>query len=97
MAENKFWFLVSYDIRDPKRLRRVAKKMEGYGIRIQFSVFRCRLNERKVERLKWELEKIMKEDDDLLIISLCSNCAEKVHKRSGNDEWITKPVTFEII
>ncbi|EMN95623.1 CRISPR-associated endoribonuclease Cas2-like protein, partial [Leptospira interrogans serovar Medanensis str. UT053] len=36
----KHWRLVSYDIREPKRLRRVAKIMEGFGERIQYSVFR---------------------------------------------------------
>ena len=30
MAE-KSWHLVTYDVRDPKRLRKVAKKLEGYG------------------------------------------------------------------
>jgi len=34
-------FLVSYDIRDDKRLRRVAKVMEDFGKRVQFSVFEC--------------------------------------------------------
>ena len=35
--------LVAYDIRDTKRLRRVAKVMEGHGIRMQYSVFVCDL------------------------------------------------------
>src|SRR5437868_2121575 len=47
------WWLVSYDVRDPKRLRKAAKHMEGYGERIQYSVFRCWLNPRGMERLRW--------------------------------------------
>ncbi|HQM85027.1 MAG TPA: CRISPR-associated endonuclease Cas2, partial [bacterium] len=31
--------LILYDIRDPKRLLRVAKIMENYGYRVQKSVF----------------------------------------------------------
>lgn len=39
--------LVAYDIRDPKRLRQVAKIMEGFGIRMQYSVFVCDLTSRE--------------------------------------------------
>ncbi len=39
--------LIAYDIRDPKRLRRVAKTMEGFGIRMQYSVFVCDLTSRE--------------------------------------------------
>jgi CRISPR-associated protein Cas2 len=35
--------LVAYDIRDPKRLRLVARVMRGHGIRMQYSVFVCDL------------------------------------------------------
>jgi CRISPR-associated protein Cas2 len=32
-------YLVSYDISDPKRLRKVARSLEGFGVRLQYSVF----------------------------------------------------------
>ena len=51
----KLWYLIAYDVREPTRLREVAKHIEGYGERLQFSVFRCRLTERELERLRWEL------------------------------------------
>ncbi len=36
-------FIVSYDISDPKRLRRVFRILKGYGEHLQLSVFRCDL------------------------------------------------------
>lgn len=36
-------YLIAYDIRDPKRLREVAKIMRGHGLRMQYSVFVCDL------------------------------------------------------
>ena len=39
MSEAKWW-LVSYDVHDPSRLRRCAGVLEGSGQRIQYSVFR---------------------------------------------------------
>ena len=43
--------LVTYDIADPRRLRRVAKVSEGFGRRVQKSVFECELDERGLNRL----------------------------------------------
>jgi CRISPR-associated protein Cas2 len=34
-------WIIAYDIADPKRLRRVAKHLEGVGSRLQHSVFEC--------------------------------------------------------
>lgn len=76
------WYLITYDIRDEKRLRRVAKTLSGYGSRIQYSVFRCRLSERDVERLRWELYRIMDKSDDILLIGLCDRCVTRLRSRA---------------
>ena len=41
-------YLVSYDICDPKRLRKVARSLEGFGVRLQYSVFECPLDEMRL-------------------------------------------------
>jgi CRISPR-associated protein Cas2 len=98
MAE-KSWHLITYDVRDPKRLRRVAKKLEGYGARMQYSVFRCRLDRVALEKLCWELAEIIKDNDDLLVMPICGSCAERVPLHSTGDQssWATKPPTFKIV
>lgn len=45
-------YLVTYDICDDKRLRKVFKAMKGFGEHIQYSVFRCALNETELALLK---------------------------------------------
>ena len=37
--------LVAYDVSDPKRLRSVARVCEDYGVRVQYSIFECYLEE----------------------------------------------------
>lgn len=37
-------FIVTYDVCDPKRLRKVFKLMKGFGDHLQLSVFRCELD-----------------------------------------------------
>ncbi len=51
--------LAVYDICDPKRLRKIAKMMEGYGLRVQYSVFECQLTNTKIEEMKKNVSKTM--------------------------------------
>jgi CRISPR-associated protein Cas2 len=83
----KAWSLVCYDVRNDKRLRRVAKVLEGYGKRVQFSVFRCHLGGRELQRLRWELAKIMQEEDSLLVIRLCAHCIQGLKDYAPKGEW----------
>ena len=93
----KLWYLITYDVRDSKRLRNVAKHLEGYGERLQFSVFRCRLTEREKERLQWEVTQKMKPEDDLLIIGLCQKCSVHIQDKKGDERWKEPVSSFEII
>ncbi|MFV0444413.1 MAG: CRISPR-associated endonuclease Cas2 [Planctomycetaceae bacterium] len=93
------WHLIAYDIRDPKRLRHVAHKLEAYGTRVQFSLFRCRLDRRMLEKLRWELAEIMDPVDSLLVMPLCSQCAAKIPVHSTPDQtgWADDPPSFRIL
>jgi CRISPR-associated protein Cas2 len=52
-------FVVSYDIADPKRLRKVYRLMRGWGDHIQLSVFRCELNARELVDLRSRLSVVI--------------------------------------
>jgi CRISPR-associated protein Cas2 len=64
-------YLVSYDISDPKRLRKVARSLEGFGVRLQYSVFECPLDDLRLAKLKAELQPLLDhEEDQVLFVSL---------------------------
>lgn len=90
-------YLVSYDVREEKRLRRVARTLEGYGVRLQDSVFRCQLTERGMEELRWKLTGIMKDEDDLLVIGLCEACSRKVRSRTARTPWESGTAKVEVL
>jgi CRISPR-associated protein Cas2 len=96
---DKRWHLITYDVREPKRLRQVAQTLEGFGERVQYSVFRCRLSDTSLEQLRWELTKIMEEEDSLLVIPLCPRCAGRIPKHSTGDQskWAEPPTSFDIL
>jgi len=64
-------FLVAYDIRDDRRLRSVATCVEGYGERIQYSVFICDLSDMEMVSLRSDIEtRIKPTEDSVMIIDL---------------------------
>lgn len=81
MPEPRHWYLFLYDILDPARLRRVHKLMKSWGTSVQYSVFRVRGTARELERLRFELAKVMADDDRLVVVRLCSQCAGRVSMR----------------
>lgn len=60
--------LIAYDIRDPKRLRRVCKTMEEYGERLQYSVFVCDLSRTELVHCRAEVETHMNLTEDSVVI-----------------------------
>ncbi|MGW1682848.1 CRISPR-associated endonuclease Cas2 [Saccharopolyspora sp. NPDC002376] len=61
--------LITYDVdtttpQGRRRLRRVAKTCEGYGIRVQKSVFEIVCSDAEWLRLRHELQSVMDPDDD---------------------------------
>ncbi len=72
-------YLVAYDIRDSKRLRRVAKTCQDYGLRVEYSVFECDLAEEVFGQLWRELLAAMDpEEDAILAYRICGACVSKI-------------------
>lgn len=87
MAEAKLWYLVAYDIRDAARWRKGYKLVRGFGTRLQYSVFRCRLSRRQMEQLRWELERRLSEEDSVLFVGLCDGCVARIIARNRSEVW----------
>lgn len=70
-------YIVCYDIRDPRRWRRVFRKLRGYGEWLQLSVFQCRLSAVRHAELIAALDGMIHHGDDHVII-LDLGLADKV-------------------
>jgi CRISPR-associated protein Cas2 len=101
MPSDSRWYLVCYDVRDDKRLRKVAKHLEGYGSRLQYSVFRCWLSPRQMERLRFELtQDFVTTDDDVMFIPICARCVEGLavtHTSTKKPDWPDTPKSHNIV
>ena len=73
-------YVVSYDISSDRLRGKAAKILEGYGIRIQYSVFECRLTEKKYKELFGKLLELMAgaKEGSIRFYSICGNCEDKI-------------------
>jgi CRISPR-associated protein Cas2 len=60
-------YIVTYDITDDRRWRKVFTLMQGYGERVQYSVFRCELSARERIELIAKLTSAVKQDADQVL------------------------------
>lgn len=89
-------YFIGYDIASPKRLHKVAKTLENYGIRVQYSFFECEMErEQKDELVRSLLAIIDKKEDSLRVYPLCEDCVPRVI--SEGDGELFKPSTFMVL
>ncbi len=73
-------FVVTYDISNDKRRTKLSDLLGTYGVRVNYSVFECELNQTKLDKLLYEIELkklINKKYDSLRFYHLCKNCVPK--------------------
>ena len=68
MQSHRLRYLVAYDICDPKRLRNVHKKVEGYAIGGQKSFYECWLTMAELTIFKQQLYELIEITEDKIYI-----------------------------
>lgn len=88
-------YLISYDISNDRKRAKVAKVMEDYGRRVQYSVFECILDRVKYEELYGKLLELLKEEElaSVRIYNLCEKCRQRTMVIGIED---TKPEPEEV-
>lgn len=77
MSQRAF-YLISYDIPDNKHRLKIAHLLEGYGERVQYSVFEVWVTEKQLETVRKQLEKHVEAGKgSVRIYQLCKECQER--------------------
>lgn len=78
-------YVVSFDIHDDGRRRRIGEALLGYGERVQRSVFEVSVRDRaQLDGLCAELKGLIEPgDDDVRLYRLCANCRGVSFSLSG--------------
>ncbi|GAB6190130.1 CRISPR-associated endonuclease Cas2 [Marinitoga arctica] len=80
------FYVVSYDITNDKRRRKVVKYLESYGIRVQYSVFETELNQDQLKTLIKGLKKKINKKEDTIRIYPISKESRKYIVTIGIDK-----------
>jgi len=87
-------YLVAYDVADDRRRIRLAKRLAGYGDRIQYSVFVVDARPAKLVRLKAAIVRLIDlGTDSVLICDLGPEAA--VHDGRFQIIGLSRPITDE--
>lgn len=93
--EKRHW-LVLYDIREERRLVKIAKIMASYGQRVQKSVFEVYAPKAVVMDLKYRVEQVIDMDEDfILLFEVCERDWQKrqffgknLEKEENNENFV---------
>lgn len=75
--------VVCYDVPDDRRRNKIGKILEGFGTRVQKSVFECDMKPESIKILKQKLARILKAEDSMRYYYLCAQCILKVEVVNG--------------
>lgn len=72
-------WVVAYDSPCDQRRRKLATLLEGYGVRVQHSVFECQLRAETVAQLQRRLLKLIRADQDRVRLwPLSQRCCARI-------------------
>ena len=87
-------YIVCYDISDDRRRSTLSRLLTGYGVRVQWSMFECVLNDLEIRRLVAAIDRVIDERDNVLI-NQCAATGTPSHPRLAqyvdgrHDFWVS--------
>lgn len=71
----KMRYIVAYDIESDKRRNKLAKLLEDFGVRLQKSVFECKLTQKELTKLMEQIKEIINlKKDSVIFFPNCNKC-----------------------
>ena len=81
----RLW-IITYDIRQPRRLRAVAEALEAVGERVQESVFECWADRHRIDAIRRDVAMLIDpEEDSLRLYPLCGSCIGRMRWQGEGD------------
>jgi CRISPR-associated protein Cas2 len=77
---NTQFLIVSYDIPSNRRRYKVMKTMEGFGTRVQYSVFECNLKPRQVDDLRKRLRRLIDAEDSIRLYFMSADDVKRIER-----------------
>jgi len=86
------FILVSYDVVSDSRRRKVMKTMEGFGQRVQYSVFECQLTPAQITEMQRKLKKLVGKEDSVRFYAISADDVKRIAVLGSGD--VTRDKVF---
>ncbi len=88
---SRSYYVIAYDIPSDRRRVKLARLLERYGERVQYSLFEMWLTAEEWARLHKRIERLIKaEEDQVRVYRLCAVCRERI-VHLGEGETLPPP------
>ena len=84
--------LIAYDIASPKRWRHVCDTCEDYGVRVQYSLFECWLDDDAFQSMWLKLQAVVDAHEDRLVAYTLDLSAARRRQTVGDTMRCTEKV-----
>lgn len=85
--------VIVYDISNDRRRTRLHERLNDYGTPVQYSVFECLLDSKRLAALKKAVRKIIRpKQDHVRYYVICAACREKIEVVGGKEILKDEPV-----
>ena len=97
MEKKKEFYVVAYDIKNNRRRSRVAKLLEKYGVRANYSVYECMFTPGQLKLVKSKIILwVNAKTDSVIFYPCCLNCYAKIEYVPLNNEKKPGPMVVMI-
>lgn len=73
------FLVIAYDISSDRRRQKIAQLLEGYGNRVNYSVFECLLTIKEAEKLNSAISGLINpRKDKVMVYTICKSCMNKI-------------------
>ena len=84
---------IAYDISDNRKRAQVAKTLEGFGYRVQYSVFEAILTPTEYQQMKGAVSSVIDPTEDAVrYYTLCRSCCRRIEV-TQNSKITSRPET----
>lgn len=88
---NTQFLIVSYDSPSNRRRYKVMKTLEGFGTRVQYSVFECNLKPKQIDDLRKRLIKLIAPEDSVRLYFLGAEDVRRI-ERLGDERKVEERI-----
>lgn len=89
--------LIAYDIAETKRWRRICETCEDYGVRIQYSLFECWLEDAVFLDLWARLQQLIDPEEDRLVAYTLDAAAARKRRTAGDTMHCTEKANWYVV